>query len=81
MTLTATDGDDPTTPNGRLTYYVINTDTPKDGSDYFSIDPSTGEVKVKGALDREEMDEYELTVAASDGEEEGLCYNKGQRSI
>ena len=76
MTLTATDADDPTTPNGRLSYYVINTNTPKDGSKYFSIDSSLGVVKVKGALDREEMDEYELTVAATDGADEGLFYIK-----
>ena len=74
MTLTATDADDPNTPNGKLEYYVIpDSNNPKDGSNYFNIDPNTGEVKVKGALDREVMSEYELTVAAADQSGEGTC--------
>ncbi|XP_072014059.1 LOW QUALITY PROTEIN: neural-cadherin-like [Amphiura filiformis] len=71
MTLTATDADDPNTPNGELSYFVIDAydpiTNPNDGSDFFSIDAKTGVVKVKGALDREQKDEYDLTVAASDG--------------
>ena len=82
MTLTATDGDDPSTPHGKLSYFVIDNrqeNPERDGSQFFSIDGSTGVIKVKGALDRERQEEYDLVVAASDGDNEGETQRKGSK--
>lgn len=56
--LRATDADSP----GPLTYTLVSGDEGK-----FEVDPSTGSLRLKDALDRETKDLYRLHVKASDG--------------
>ncbi|XP_036418773.1 cadherin-11-like [Colossoma macropomum] len=61
LTVRATDADDPTSPNGNVTYKLLN------GIQYFSIHSTTGEITVQdNKLDRETQSQYILTVQASD---------------
>ncbi|XP_066510536.1 cadherin-5 [Hoplias malabaricus] len=60
MTVRATDKDDPTSPNGRIEYKLLDTD-------YFFIDKKTGQISVAtDQLDRETRSQYTVTVQASD---------------
>ncbi len=59
--VTATDPDD-----GDVVSYSLDTG---DGAS-FDIDEGTGQIKTKGALDRETKASYTVTVTASDGDEE-----------
>ena len=54
--LTATDPD-----GNALTYSLSGAD-----AGHFAIDPATGQVKAKGALDHEAADTYQVTLAATD---------------
>ncbi|XP_053347626.1 cadherin-5 isoform X2 [Clarias gariepinus] len=57
----ATDKDDPNTPNGMVTYKLLN------GTNFFSINPDTGEIQTAvDTLDRETQSVYKLLVQASD---------------
>jgi len=58
--VTALDGDSGN--NARVTYRISS----GDGGGSLDVHPSTGWVYVKGPLDRETQDTYELTVVASD---------------
>ncbi|XP_036417163.1 cadherin-5-like [Colossoma macropomum] len=61
LTVTATDADDPTSPNGNINYELLN------GTEYFSIKSTTGEITVQdNKLDRETQSQYKLVVKASD---------------
>lgn len=61
MTVTATDADDPTTPNGNIVYTLMN------GTNYFRISNQTGRITVEDSqLDRETQSQYKLVVQASD---------------
>ena len=60
----ATDPDDPSTANGKIIYSF-----PDDGTivrKLFEIDPNTGLITTRVALDREERDQYTLIVEAKD---------------
>ncbi|NWR52729.1 PCDA6 protein, partial [Regulus satrapa] len=46
--------------------YEIDTIVPPSASDLFSIDANTGEIRLTGALDFEEVNLYELNVKATD---------------
>lgn len=56
----ATDGDEPGTPNSRISFRFLN-EYPQ-----FSIDASTGMITLVKGLDRESQDSYELLVVAED---------------
>ncbi|MCI4392969.1 hypothetical protein PGIGA_G00152000 [Pangasianodon gigas] len=61
MKVRATDKDDPSTPNGIVTYKLLN------GTNFFRISDQTGEIfTTVDTLDRETQSEYTLTVQASD---------------
>ncbi|KAF4531725.1 hypothetical protein B566_EDAN008938, partial [Ephemera danica] len=62
----ASDPDDPNTMNGRLTYKFL--DNGKFGTDNlaFNIDPETGLISTRQALDRERQAEYTLVVVVRD---------------
>ncbi|MCJ8747185.1 hypothetical protein PDJAM_G00150470 [Pangasius djambal] len=61
MTVRATDKDDPSTPNGIVTYKLLN------GTNFFRISDKTGEISTTlDTLDRETQSEYTLMVQASD---------------
>ncbi len=51
-------------PEGDTLTYALS----DDAGGMFTIDPSTGEIKVAGALDHEATDRYSVTVDVSDGE-------------
>ena len=57
LTVTATDEDPP--PNNMIFYYF-------NGTSPFTIDSSTGLIRVSSALDRETTGYYEITITASD---------------
>ncbi|XP_048886699.1 cadherin-5 [Brienomyrus brachyistius] len=60
MTVTATDYDDPTTPNGNLEYKLLN------GTDLFTIDEG-GNIRTRiDYLDREKQSMYKISVQAKD---------------
>ncbi|XP_040297237.1 protocadherin gamma-B1-like isoform X13 [Bufo bufo] len=61
--LNATDADEGT--NGLISYSFSH--TPKNANKIFSIDSITGDIKIKGGLDYETSDSYEMTVEAKDG--------------
>ncbi|CAM5160394.1 unnamed protein product, partial [Natator depressus] len=63
MTLNATDLDEGT--NKDISYYFIS-HLPPDGRDLFSINSNTGEIKVKGEIDFEVYNVYEIRVEAKD---------------
>ncbi|KAI5088810.1 cadherin-5 precursor [Silurus meridionalis] len=70
LRVNATDKDDPTSPNGIVTYKLLN------GSNIFSIEPKTGEIStINDEIDREDKSEYKLIVQASD-----MFSNEGGRS-
>ncbi|XP_039567875.1 protocadherin alpha-5-like [Passer montanus] len=46
--------------------YEIDTVVPPSGSDLFSIDANTGEIRLKGALDFEVVNLYDLNIRATD---------------
>lgn len=54
--------------NARLTYRLISTNTSdeSDIKDIFGIFPNSGWLYLRGNLDRETKDQYDLVVAASD---------------
>ncbi|XP_026883433.2 cadherin-5 [Electrophorus electricus] len=61
LTVLATDEDDPSTPNGKISYKLMN------GTNLFDIDPKTGMIKTAvNTLDRETTSQYKLIVQASD---------------
>ncbi|XP_077866253.1 cadherin-23-like [Saccoglossus kowalevskii] len=60
--VTAQNFDDPTTPEGQITYSIISGDP--DGK--FSIDANSGQIKCLGQLDRETEASYSLVIEASD---------------
>ncbi|XP_062845316.1 cadherin-5 [Trichomycterus rosablanca] len=61
LTVKADDDDDPSTPNGRIAYKLLN------GTSFFTIDENTGVISTAGgALDREIQSQYKLIVQASD---------------
>ncbi|XP_037778261.1 cadherin-23-like [Penaeus monodon] len=59
----AEDPDDPNTPNGKIVYSFLD-----DGSDngVFEIDPTTGIITTRVALDREQRAQYTVVVVAQD---------------
>ena len=59
--VTATDRNDPTTPEGQLTYSIINLKSAP-----FIIDSVTGEILVTALLNREEIDFYMIAVRVQD---------------
>ena len=61
-TVTATDPDQPS-PNNALTYAITGGNT----GDVFTINPTTGEITVAGALDYETTTSYSLMVTVTDG--------------
>ncbi|XP_068062431.1 protocadherin alpha-8-like [Anomalospiza imberbis] len=61
--MTATDLDEGT---NRDVKYEIDTIVPPRASDLFSIDANTGEIRLTGALDFEEVNLYDLNVKATD---------------
>lgn len=61
LSSTATDQD--TDKNGDIHYSILN---PHDIDDTFRIDPNSGVITTKLALDREKRDEYTLIIQASD---------------
>ena len=61
--LTATDGDDG--DNGRVTYSILQT-VMDESKDVFAIDSSSGMVKLKNPLDRENVAEHTLYIKAQD---------------
>ncbi|CAM4589862.1 unnamed protein product [Lepidochelys olivacea] len=63
MTLNATDLDEGT--NKDISYYFIS-HLPPDGRDLFSINSNTGEIRVKGEIDFEVYNVYEIRVEAKD---------------
>ncbi|KAI4898633.1 hypothetical protein NFI96_025991 [Prochilodus magdalenae] len=61
LTVHATDADDPTSPNGKVEYRLLN------GTQYFSINRINGQINVlDNKLDREIQSQYKLIVQASD---------------
>ncbi|NXQ77914.1 PCDAB protein, partial [Quiscalus mexicanus] len=46
--------------------YEIDTIVPPSGSDLFSIDANTGEIRLTGALDFEVVNLYDLNIRATD---------------
>ncbi|NWR13092.1 PCDA8 protein, partial [Paradoxornis webbianus] len=46
--------------------YEIDTIIPPSASDLFSIDANTGEIRLKGALDFEVVNLYDLNIKATD---------------
>ncbi|XP_022539774.2 protocadherin Fat 2 [Astyanax mexicanus] len=60
MQVTAVDLDGP--PNNLIHYSIVSGDPQQQ----FSIDPRTGHIKVRSALDREEVTHYSLTIQAAD---------------
>ncbi|XP_076856645.1 cadherin-5 [Brachyhypopomus gauderio] len=61
LTVSATDEDDPTTPNGMVFYTLLN------GTDMFNIETDTGRIfTAVSTLDREITSQYKLIVKASD---------------
>ncbi|PWA25246.1 hypothetical protein CCH79_00005344, partial [Gambusia affinis] len=64
MKVIATDDDDPSTSNAKISYRIDERTNP---GGMFTIDSRTGEVKVaKTTLDRETKSTYKLTILASD---------------
>lgn len=65
--LTAVDHD-ATSPNNRIYYYFRSEDERRQpGSAKFEVDRNTGEVRLRGRLDRERESSYVLLAVASDG--------------
>ncbi|KAK3528250.1 hypothetical protein QTP86_028484 [Hemibagrus guttatus] len=61
MTVRATDKDDPSSPNGMVTYTLLN------ATNIFNINRRTGEITTKNNnLDRESQSEYKVLVQVSD---------------
>ncbi|XP_066504787.1 protocadherin Fat 2 [Hoplias malabaricus] len=60
MQITAVDLDGP--PNNLIHYSIVSGDPQQQ----FSIDPRSGHIRVRSALDREEITHYSLTVQAAD---------------
>ncbi|XP_036424414.1 LOW QUALITY PROTEIN: protocadherin Fat 2 [Colossoma macropomum] len=60
MQVTAVDLDGP--PNNLIHYSIVSGNPQQQ----FSIDPRTGHIKVRSALDREEITHYSLTIQAAD---------------
>ncbi|XP_058238152.1 cadherin-5 [Hemibagrus wyckioides] len=61
MTVRATDKDDPSSPNGMVTYTLLN------ATNVFNINRRTGEITAKNNnLDRESQSEYKVLVQVSD---------------
>nr|XP_046262320.1 protocadherin alpha-8-like isoform X12 [Scatophagus argus] len=71
----ATDLDDG--PNGEVNYSFSNSVSHR-LLNIFDIDPSTGEITVKGLIDYEEKDKYEIEIQASD---KGLAPLATQKSV
>ncbi|XP_070557466.1 protocadherin Fat 4-like [Ptychodera flava] len=61
--VTAQDDDDPDTLEGTITYTILSGDP----DDQFSIDEVSGQVEVRGLLDRETIPIYYVVVQATDG--------------
>jgi len=54
MTVTATDADDPDTHNGIVTYAIVKQDPESPNPNLFTINPSTGGIRVNAlGLDKE----------------------------
>ena len=64
-TITATDRDQPNTPNSRIVYSLVSVSPPAN----FTIDSSTGDLHINQILDRECFGSYHLVVRASDSSE------------
>ncbi|XP_028445919.1 protocadherin gamma-A4-like [Perca flavescens] len=63
VTVSATDADEGI--NGEVTYEFDHISD--ESNNLFSIDQATGEVKVSGSIDYEELSAYEIQIAAKDG--------------
>ncbi|XP_074505053.1 protocadherin alpha-6-like isoform X10 [Sebastes fasciatus] len=64
-------------PNGEVVYSFSNSVSQRLFK-VFEINPSTGEITVKGVIDYEDMDEYEIEIQASD---KGLAPLATQKSV
>ncbi|XP_004579498.2 cadherin-19 [Ochotona princeps] len=59
--VTASDADDPSTGNNaRLLYSLLH------GQPYFSVEPTTGVIRISSKMDRELQDEYQVIIQAKD---------------
>ena len=59
--ISATDSDDPATPNGQVTYTILNY------TNVFMINPTSGVFSLISTLDFETQSFYEITAVATDG--------------
>ncbi|XP_069778000.1 cadherin-17 isoform X2 [Narcine bancroftii] len=79
MEVEATDLDDPKTPNGKIQYSIIQQIPSIDNIPYFQIDKETGAISTTEQgyelLDPQQVNEYELVVAAKDLAELSLSKN------
>ena len=62
----ATDRDGNDNENGRISYFLKVNNINMLETDEFKIDQTSGELRSKGKLDREERDHYELVIVARD---------------
>ncbi|KAK5610053.1 hypothetical protein CRENBAI_013488, partial [Crenichthys baileyi] len=70
----ATDADDPNTDNADILYRIVSQEPEEPNPSMFTINPVTGVIRViVGALDREKIFQYTLTVQAADLKGEGLA--------
>ena len=61
-TLVARDVDDPTLPNSRVSYTIVD----GSGMGLFDLDPTSGRLTVSSSLNFENTSQYDLVIAASD---------------
>ncbi|XP_065117807.1 cadherin-1-like [Paramisgurnus dabryanus] len=72
MTVTATDADDPNTPNAEVRYSIISQDPSLPNPNMFDINAVTGRIRVvSSGLDREKFPKYTLVIQATDRRGEG----------
>uniref|UniRef100_UPI00358F1CFB cadherin-17-like n=1 Tax=Myxine glutinosa TaxID=7769 RepID=UPI00358F1CFB len=73
--VSATDADNPATPNADIRYSIVAQDPPRPKETMFSVDPISGRVTLSTVhVDRGQVNRYRLTVMVRDmgGDEEGL---------
>ena len=61
-TILATDSDDPTSQNSVVSYFIVG----GSGQDTFEVDQTSGDLRVSGALDAENISFYQIEVLAAD---------------